>query len=126
MPRRWSLALLLALASCRLTEVALVTVRNETGGPLAVRARLPGDPAFREDLALQPAQESTLVKYEEPRHEARALPSLVDGLKVEASGCVATLEAPAVARAAVRTEQPRRWTVRVTPELLKSAGCAPR
>jgi hypothetical protein len=124
--RLWVLAIALAglaTSSCRLTEVALVTARNETNSEVGVRVRLPGDPVYREDLTLAPAQESTLLKYEDPRHNPRSLPSLVDGLQLAAGGCVARLEAPALARAAVRTESPRRWTVRLTPELLKASGC---
>ena len=53
------------------------------------------------------------------------MPSLVDGLQLIPGACVGTLEALAVAHAVVRTEHPRRWTVRLTPELLKTAGCPP-
>ena len=123
---RWMLVLTLALSSCRLTEVALVTVRNETPAELGVKVRLPGDPRFQEDRPLPPAQENVLLKYEEPRSEARPMSALVDGLELTTGVCRAKLEGAAVAAAAVRTEHPRRWTVKVTPELLRSSGCPQR
>lgn len=109
--------------SCRMTEVALVTVRNETKSDVAIHVRLPGDPTFRDDLDLKPAEEKTLLKYEEQGSTAQPLPSLVDGLQVVAGPCTSTLDTTAVARAAVRTEKPRRWTVLVTPALLRASGC---
>ena len=116
----------LTVTSCRLTEVALVTVRNETPAALGVKVRLPGDPTFQDDRPLPPAQENVLLRYEEPRSEARPMSALVDGLELVAGACVARLEGAAVAAAAVRTEHPRRWTVKVTPELLRTAGCPTR
>ena len=62
---------LATLQSCRLTEVALVTVRNETKVDVAVKVRLPGQSDFQEDLRLKPAEERTILKYEEPRSTAR-------------------------------------------------------
>jgi hypothetical protein len=128
MLRRLGLVTIVAftISSCRLTEVALVTVRNETPAELGVKVRLPGDPRFQEDRPLPPAQENVLLKYEEPRSETRPMSALVDGLELMAGACVAKLEGAAVAAAAVRTEHPRRWTVKVTPELLSASGCPTR
>src|SRR4029078_5678176 len=86
----WWLAAL-ALLSCRLTEVALVTVRNETKADVAIHVRLPGDPQFRDDLVLRPAEERAILKYEEPKSTARSLPSLIDGLQVVSGPCTSTL-----------------------------------
>ena len=63
----------LGLSACRLTEVALVTVRNDTRAPVAVELRIPGEAVFRDDLMLAPADEGTLLKYEEPRRHARPI-----------------------------------------------------
>jgi hypothetical protein len=122
---RASLLLLAAAAvlSCRVTEVALVTVRNDTRADVAVRVRLPGSPTFRDDLMLKPTDERTILKYEEQKSAAQALPSLVDGLQVVVGPCMGTLDTADVARAAVRTEHPRRWTVLVTPAVLRASGC---
>jgi len=114
----------LTLVSCRFTEMALVTVRNETVYDLAVHLRLPGDEAFREDLILESGQESTLLKYEEPGGVARPLPEVIEALKLITDACVATLEAPAVAAATLRVPFQRRWLLRVTPALLRASGCA--
>lgn len=120
----WLSIAALTVLSCRVTEVALVTVRNETKASVTVHVRLPGDPQFRDDVVLNPAEERTILKYEEPKSKAQPMPSLVDGLQIVTGPCTSTLENADVARAAVRTERPRRWTVRVTPATLHASGCA--
>ena len=122
MSRAWWLAVV-AFLSCRVTEVALVTVRNETPAQVAVHVRLPGNPRFRDDVVLKPAEEATILKYEEPKTGVQPLPSLVDGIQVVAGACTGTLETADGTRAAVRTDHPRRWTIRVTPEVVRASGC---
>jgi hypothetical protein len=121
---RFLLAALLLSPSCRLTEVAVVTVRNETVSDLTVHVRLPGDEDFREDLTLESAQESTVLKYGESG-EATPLPQLIDELRLVSGTCVGTLDAATVAELAERSTRARRWTLRVTPGLLRRSGCPP-
>jgi hypothetical protein len=120
---RASLSLLVLLGSCRFTEMALVTVRNETTVELSVHVRLPGDEAFREDLLLESGQESSLLKYEEPGGQARPVLEVIEALKLVTATCALTLEGPALAQATLRVPYHRRWLLRVTPVLLRQAGC---
>jgi hypothetical protein len=112
---------------CRLTEVAIVTVRNETTADLTVHTRFPGDVEYNEDRLLRPADERAVLKYEEPRASVTPLSELVVGLRFRtAFGCItAPLESSALFGVSVRDNERRRWTVRITDELLRSKGCSP-
>ena len=119
---RLLMALLLA-ASCRFTDMALVTVRNETTTDVTVYVRLPGDEQFREDLLLESGQESALLKYEEPGTTPRPVLEVIEALKLVTATCAVTLEGPALTQATLRVPYHRRWLLRVTPALLQAARC---
>lgn len=103
-----------------------MTVRNETKSTIAVQVRLPGNAQFGDDLTLEPAEERTILKYEERRSASQPVESLVSGIRVVAGQCQETLETADVASSATRTDRPRRWTVAVTPALMSAHGCPAR
>src|SRR5664279_1621136 len=87
---------LATLAGCRFTDVALVTVRNESSIGIAVHAQLHGEPDLRPDESLAPAEAEALVKYEEPRGAPTSITDLVTRLRFQTTaGCMTrTLAAP--------------------------------
>ena len=117
----------MAGSGCRLTEVAIVTVRNETTADFTIHTRLRGDTGYNEDRLLRPTEERAVLKYEEPRSGVTPLSELIVALRFRtASGCTtAPLESSALTGASVRDRERRRWTVRVTNEVLRTEGCPP-
>ena len=95
---------------CRLTEVAVVTVRNESSTDFTVHTRLRGDTGYNEDRLLRPTEERAVLKYEEPRSGVTPLSELILGLRFRtASGCTtAPLQSAALLGASVRDRERRR------------------
>jgi hypothetical protein len=116
---------LASLTGCRFTDVALVTVRNESNVGVTVHAQLHGEPDLRPDESLAPAEEGALVKYEEPRGAPTPITDLVTRLRFQtAAGCMTrTLEAPGLTAISMRDNKQHRWTIRVTGDLLQKEGC---
>lgn len=116
---------LATLAGCRFTDVALVTVRNESSIGITVHAQLHGAPNLRPDESLAPAEEGALVKYEEPRGAPTPITDLVTRLRFQTTaGCMTrTLEAPGLTANSTRDNKRHRWTIRVTGDLLQKEGC---
>ena len=115
---------LLAHTSCLSTEVALISVRNETATSVHVRARLRGFDNYEDTFDLAPAEERALVKYEEGRAHVDPVGKRVDGIEVVTSaGCVARVDDGALEKASTRESGARRWTVHVLPDAVAAARC---
>jgi hypothetical protein len=123
----WTVAVatLLSASGCVFTKVAIITVRNETPTTVEVHPHLRGHADLDEPpVALKPQQEEVMVKYEESRFSPEPVSDYVLGLRLVApNACVAALDGGAVVRAAERSETHRRWTIRVTPQVLETATC---
>jgi hypothetical protein len=118
------IALSFAAGGCATTEVAIITVRNETAADLAVQPRLHGQSELDEPVTLRPSEERVMIKYEEPRSRLTPVSQYVDGLRVTtAARCEGALDSNAVTRAAERSRDRRRWTIRLTSQLLRTSGC---
>jgi hypothetical protein len=109
-----------------LTEVALISVRNESSAPVHVCARVHGSERYQDTVDLAPNEERALVQYEEGRFRVDPVERRVLGLElVTSSGCVARLEDGALVRASSRASDSRHWTIHVEQTTLGSARCAP-
>ena len=93
-----------AAAACRTTEVALVTLRNDTPSSILVLARLHGNDDFGTPYHLASHQEDVLIKYEENRRSARPIENMVEAVRIESPSCVASL----VQRSRNERKGPRR------------------
>lgn len=121
-----SVLMLLVLGGCPLTNVALVSVSNETPAHLQVRSRLRGNATFAGAMDLAPTEEKPLLKYEEGWFTVEPIAKLVLGLDLVAStGCVARLENGALTRASTRDPDAPLWTVHLRPEDLPGIQCPP-
>jgi hypothetical protein len=117
-------AALTLLCACRLTQVALVSVRNETPQDLVVYTILPGDPIDRTPVKLTPNQEIGVLKYEEPTSQVTPISEQVRGIRVDSKECLGTLiDGSRMQMASYRLTRPRRWIIRVNPAILRAAGC---
>jgi len=109
---------------CAWTEVALVSVQNETPATVHVRSRLRGNTAFENPFDLTPAEQRPLMKYEEGRFTVEPISNLVLVLEVVTpAGCILRLDDGALQRTATRDPDARRWTVHVRPDALAAATC---
>lgn len=115
--------LLVNAAACRHTEVALVTVRNDTAAELIVATRVPGNSEFTGTMRLAPKQEDILIKYEEDRRKARAIERLVEAMRVEVGSCVASVNQTSIVKSSIRDDENRHWRIHLTQEALKVGGC---
>jgi hypothetical protein len=116
--------MLLGLVGCPLTNVALVSVSNETPAALRVRSRLRGSATFAGTMDLAPAEEKPLLKYQEGRFTVEPIARLVLGLElVTSAGCVARLEDGSLTRASTRDPDAPLWTVHLRPDDLPGLRC---
>ena len=113
-----------ATAGCRFTEVAIINIRNETATNVALRAHLVGRSEFGTPVTLKPQDERVMIQYEESWFGATPVSHFVLGLRLETPpSCVALLDRDAVTGAAERSSTHRRWTIRLTPDVLRKGGC---
>jgi hypothetical protein len=119
------LAVVLLAAGCPITNVALVSVSNQTPTRLHVRARLRANPTFEDAMDLGPTEESALMKYEEGPFTVEPIEKLVNSLElVTPVGCVARLEDGPLTRASTRDAHATRWTIYLRPDDLPGIRCA--
>jgi type II secretory pathway predicted ATPase ExeA len=118
------IALSFAAGGCATTEVAIITVRNETSAELAVQPRLHGQGELDEAVTLRPSEERVMIKYEEPPSRPTPVSRYIEGLRVTtAARCEGALDSSAVTGAAERSRDRRRWTIRLTSQLLRTLAC---
>lgn len=120
-----ALVVALAAPACRHTEMALVTVRNDTPAELVVATRVPGGARFTGTMRLAPNQEDFLIKYEEDKRNARPIERLVEAMRIEVGSCVASINQTSIAKSSVRDDENRHWRIHLTQEALTTAGCSP-
>lgn len=113
----------LGLQACRMTEVALVTIRNETSVGVRLRAGLNGRPPLDPAMHLGPGAEDILLRYEEPRYGTPKVPDYIDSLEITVESCRLELGRIELERLAFRKPDVRHWTFRIRRELLDRAGC---
>jgi hypothetical protein len=113
------------LCACRFTEVALVTVLNETSSDITVYTVLPRSDGTGDDVPVRLAahEEGAIVKYEEPRGEVLPLSANLRAIRVVAGDCVVVMTGDSMRGVARRRASRRHWVIHVGSETLRALGC---
>lgn len=121
MPSPWLAAFALSLVvGCHTTEVALVTVRNDTDERITLTPWMRGQPHREPAMEVRPREEDILVRYEEPRFGKPSFPPHIRSLTLTIAGCQRELP---YERLATRKPGIRHWVIPVTAAVLAQLGC---